>query len=142
MKHDTKANWDKATNFTPLEGELIVYDKGEGDANPRMKVGDGTTKVSALPFLGAEGGVAVTAVAVTLTADGWSEETQTVTVEGVTADTTTCHVVVSAAPESVPTWSGNGVVCSAQGAGTLTFTCSAAPEEDLTANVLIMEAAE
>ena len=26
QKHDTKANWEKATNFIPLKGEIIVYD--------------------------------------------------------------------------------------------------------------------
>ena len=25
-KHDTEANWLKATNFTPMKGEIIVYD--------------------------------------------------------------------------------------------------------------------
>ena len=26
QKHDTKANWDKALNFVPLLGEIIIYD--------------------------------------------------------------------------------------------------------------------
>ena len=46
QKVDTKANWDKATNFVPLKGEYIYY----SDLH-KVKVGDGTTKVSALPFL-------------------------------------------------------------------------------------------
>lgn len=46
QKVDTKANWDKATNFVPLKGEYIYY----SDLH-RVKVGDGTTKVGALPFL-------------------------------------------------------------------------------------------
>lgn len=46
QKVDTKANWDKATNFVPLKGEIIIY----SDLN-QAKVGDGTTKVGALPFL-------------------------------------------------------------------------------------------
>ena len=46
QKVDTKANWDKATNFIPLKGEIIIY----SDLN-QAKVGDGTTKVGALPFL-------------------------------------------------------------------------------------------
>ena len=45
-KVDTKANWDKATNFVPLKGEIIIY----SDLN-QAKIGDGTTKVGALPFL-------------------------------------------------------------------------------------------
>lgn len=46
QKTDTKANWDKATNFVPKKGELIVY----SDLR-RIKVGDGVTKVGALQFL-------------------------------------------------------------------------------------------
>lgn len=46
QKVDTKANWDKATNFVPLKGEYIYY----SDLH-KVKVGDGVTKVGALPFL-------------------------------------------------------------------------------------------
>lgn len=46
QKVDTEANWDKATNFVPLKGEYIYY----SDLH-KVKVGDGTTKVGALPFL-------------------------------------------------------------------------------------------
>ena len=46
QKTDTSANWAKATNFVPLKGEIIVY----SDLN-RIKIGDGVTKVTALPFL-------------------------------------------------------------------------------------------
>ena len=46
QKTDTKENWDKATNFVPKKGELIVY----SDLR-RIKVGDGVTKVGALQFL-------------------------------------------------------------------------------------------
>ena len=41
QKHDTEANWILATGFTPLEGEIIVYDVDEDHAYPRFKVGDG-----------------------------------------------------------------------------------------------------
>ena len=45
QKHDTKANWEKATNFVPLKGEIIVYD----DLN-KIKIGDGSTKINDLNF--------------------------------------------------------------------------------------------
>lgn len=45
MKHDTQANWNKATNFVPLAGEIIVYDDLR-----RIKIGDGKTKVKDLQF--------------------------------------------------------------------------------------------
>ena len=49
-KHDTEANWLKATNFIPKQGELIVYDKDSTYNYERFKIGDGSTLVSSLPF--------------------------------------------------------------------------------------------
>lgn len=49
-KHDTEAHWNSATNFTPLDGEIIVYDVDSTHPYPRYKVGDGETVVTALPF--------------------------------------------------------------------------------------------
>lgn len=49
MKSDSAVNWQKATNFSPLKGEMIIY---SGDP-PRLKVGDGTTNVNDLPFTSA-----------------------------------------------------------------------------------------
>ena len=45
QKHDTQANWEKATNFIPLKGEIILYD----DLN-EIKIGDGITKINDLDF--------------------------------------------------------------------------------------------
>lgn len=45
QKHDTEANWKKATNFIPLKGEIIIYD----DLN-KIKIGDGSTKINDLKF--------------------------------------------------------------------------------------------
>ena len=50
-KHDTEANWAKATTFKPLAGELIIYDKDSNNAKPRLKIGDGITTVTSLPFV-------------------------------------------------------------------------------------------
>ena len=50
-KHDTEANWAKATTFKPLAGELIIYDKDSNNAKPRFKIGDGITTVTSLPFV-------------------------------------------------------------------------------------------
>lgn len=51
QKHDTEANWNKATNFVPLAGEIIVYDADSTHRFSRIKVGNGSTKVTELPFL-------------------------------------------------------------------------------------------
>lgn len=68
QKYDYEANWLKATNFTPMKGEIIVY-LAEADINgvlftdavlptgrttpytySREKVGDGVSNVNDLPF--------------------------------------------------------------------------------------------
>ena len=51
LKHDTEANWNLATNFVPKKGELILYDPDTTYDYTRIKIGDGSLKVSALPFL-------------------------------------------------------------------------------------------
>ena len=50
-KHDIEANWLKAINFIPKQGEIIVYDVDEVYHYERLKVGDGETLVSRLPFV-------------------------------------------------------------------------------------------
>ena len=56
LKNDTEENWNKAINFIPLKGELIVYNAESGQnidktrLFPRFKVGDGITTVVNLPF--------------------------------------------------------------------------------------------
>ena len=49
-KHDIEANWLKATNFIPMQGEAIVYDVDENHNHERIKIGDGITNVNDLPF--------------------------------------------------------------------------------------------
>ena len=50
-KHDIEANWNKAVNFIPMQGEIIVYDIDEIYNYERVKIGDGTTKINDLPFI-------------------------------------------------------------------------------------------
>lgn len=49
-KHDTEANWANAVNFTPMAGELIVYDADDTTTYPRFKVGNGQDNINDLPF--------------------------------------------------------------------------------------------
>ena len=53
-KHDVEANWKKATNFIPYEGEIIIYDSDNTHTASRFKVGNGSTKINDLPFVSAE----------------------------------------------------------------------------------------
>lgn len=82
-----------------------------------------------------EGLSAPVARTATLTVAGWSGTTQTVSVTGVTANSI---LTVTYAPASHDAWLDAGVYCSAQGAGTLTFTCESVPSAALTANIVII----
>ena len=70
-----------------------------------------------------------------LTAAGWSNNSQTIAVEGVTASNNVC---IDASTESYEAYAEAGVRCTAQAAGTLTFTCKRVPEEALTVNFVIL----
>ena len=50
-KHDVEANWKMATTFVPKQGEIIIYDKDATCDYERVKIGDGSTLVSNLPFI-------------------------------------------------------------------------------------------
>lgn len=49
-KSDTAANWALATNFIPMEGEVIIYEPDSSTPYARVKVGDGVTPVTELLF--------------------------------------------------------------------------------------------
>lgn len=49
-KHGTAEDWSKATNFIPMQGEIIVYDIDNTHNYERFKIGDGKTVASSLPF--------------------------------------------------------------------------------------------
>lgn len=71
----------------------------------------------------------------TLAVADWSSNTQTVTVNGVTASNT---VIVSPAPASAVEYAACGILCTTQGTDSLTFTCIAVPANALTVNVVIL----
>lgn len=55
MKNDIESNWITAGNngFIPMQGELIIYAADDEHLFPRLKVGDGKTNVTLLPFIDA-----------------------------------------------------------------------------------------
>lgn len=76
-----------------------------------------------------------TTLTVTLASANWSNKSITVTATGVTVSNT---VIVSPAPANINDYATNSVYCSAQGSGTLTFSCNTEPTVDIDVNVLIM----
>ena len=91
--------------------------------------GDGTVTKSKLAS-----GATYTQLTVTLTVAGWSDNSQTVTASGVTANNA---VVISPAPDSYTSYGEFGVYCSAQAINNLTFVCDSVPDVALTVNIFI-----
>ena len=51
LKHDTATNWELVPNFIPKMAEVIVYEPDNEHNYTRIKIGDGSTPISALPFV-------------------------------------------------------------------------------------------
>lgn len=72
---------------------------------------------------------------ITLTAAGWSNSSQTVNVTGMTADGV---VFVNPTPANQSAYTSAGILCTAQAAGSLTFTCDTVPSADITVTVVML----
>lgn len=73
---------------------------------------------------------------VTLTAAGWRKGEQTVTVNGILADSSA--QIVDVCPANKPSadrWAAAGVWCTSQAANSLTFSCDSVPTEDINVNI-------
>lgn len=74
---------------------------------------------------------------VTLTTSAWSSNTQTVTVQGVSATETDQLIQPVPAIASQSAYYAAGILCTGQAANSLTFTCTETPTSDLTVYVVI-----
>lgn len=74
-------------------------------------------------------------ITVALASANWSNNEITVSATWVTASNT---VIVSPAPSNINDYATNSVYCSAQGSGTLTFSCNTEPTVDIDVNILIL----
>lgn len=78
-----------------------------------------------------------TSVTITLTTSGWSSNTQTVTVSGVSATETAQLITPTPAIASQSAYYEAGIMCTGQAANSLTFTCQTVPTSNLTVYVVI-----
>ena len=78
----------------------------------------------------------ITLAALALNAAGWSGGVQTVSMAGLTASDS---VIVTPAPASRDAYINADVRCTAQGAGTLTFTVASTPVANITVNIIILK---
>lgn len=77
----------------------------------------------------------------TLSASGWSNNSQTVTVSGVLSDTDAQSIIIALADKnSSLAWAENGIWCDAQGTNSLTFTCDSVPAGDINLRIEIQGA--
>ena len=76
---------------------------------------------------------------VTLTVAGWNSSTkqQTVSVADVVADETAQQILPMPAAASLSAYNDAGILCTGQGAGTLTFQCETVPTAEITVYVTI-----
>lgn len=124
---------DYAVKAAMCDGKGPAWTEDEQQAaKARIGIANDYTTDEKNKLAGLSAPVSLTA---TLTVAGWSGTTQTVSVTSVTADSI---LTVTYAPASHDAWLDAGVYCSAQGAGTLTFTCESVPSAALTANIVIL----
>ena len=125
----------KTVNSTSLLGS------GDVAVQPTLVSGTNIKTVNNESLLGSgniviQGGAGADVTQVSITVANWNATTTCT--KSVTGVTTSNSVIVSPAPSSISDYVSAGVYCSAQGAGTLTFTASSTPTADLTVNVMIV----
>lgn len=124
------------SNDDPTSISTAISEKQEKITVSGLLKGDGSGGVSAA-VAGTDYQSPVKAATVTLSANAWSGNSQTINISNVTAGS-----LVTIAP--VPTAQNRtayleaGVYCSAQGAGTLTFVCEDVPSVSLNVNIQII----
>lgn len=97
-------------------------------------VGSGDTAVPNKAYVDSK---SPTSIAITLTTSGWSSNTQTVTVSGVSATETAQLITPTPAIASQSAYYEAGIMCTGQAANSLTFTCQTVPTSNLTVYVVI-----
>ena len=127
----------KAENIMASSGNTVqteLEEKQPKIISTGLLKGTGDGGVSAAAH-GVDYQVPIKTATVTLSASQWSANAQTASVADVTADSI---VVVAPAPTSRKAYIEADVYCSAQGNGTLTFSCENVPSAALTVNVQII----
>lgn len=127
----------KAENIKASSGKTVQAELEEKQPmilSTGLLKGTGNGGVSAATH-GVDYQLPIKTATVTLSASQWSANAQTASVADVAADSI---VVVAPAPASRKAYIEADVYCSAQGNGTLTFSCEDVPSAALTVNVQII----
>lgn len=115
-------------NGINLENNTFKVSFGDSSSDPNYTLleGDGTIPTARLTKVN---------TTITLTAAGWSSNTQTVTVTGMTA---TGVVMVSPDPTDQSAYTSAGIICTSQATNSLTFTATTTPTSDIVVNVVCL----
>lgn len=113
-------------SITVINSDANTFKVANANGNYEIMSADGTVPTDRLTKVN---------TTATLAVADWSSSTQTVTVSGVTA---TSVVFVSPAPASASDYASAGILCTAQAANSLTFTCTTTPTNAITVNVVCM----
>ena len=112
--------------YYKTNSDANTFKVGNNNGNFEMMSADGTIPTARLTKVNST---------ITLTSADWSSNTQTVSVTGVTS---TGIIFVSPDPTDQSAYTSAGILCTAQAAGTLTFTCDTVPSGDLSVNVVML----
>ena len=118
---------------TPVDGDVVAFTcTVEEDTVTYAWVRLNTQPVPTPAEIGA---VTQETHTITLASTDWSSHTQTKTVSGVTADNT---VIVAPASSSAADYAASEILCTAQAANSLTFTCTTDPTNNVSVNIVIL----
>lgn len=144
QKRDTSANWT-AKDPILLDGEIIIVDTASGSV--RKKVGDGTKTYSQLPFddeeiYNALAGKCDASVFIdtVLTASGWSDGQQVLSISGLGAEQNgVIGISQSISDDQFTAAAKAGLYICAQSAGSITIAANGTvPECDIPVTVILL----
>lgn len=114
------------TNSTAHSLSVGTYHNNTGKNYQLLDLTDGTIPTARLTKVNST---------ITLTAAGWSSNTQTVTVSGVTS---TSVVLVAPDPSDTADYVAAGILCTSQTTDSLTFTATTTPTNDIDVNIVCL----
>ena len=148
--NDTDVNRTAYLDFETGNGKVVResmdYDAGYAAVSFHDVENDDFVMISGLldPVYGADAATkayvdskAPISVPVTLTTSGWSSNTQTVTVSGVSASETAQLITPTPAIASQSAYYEAGIMCTGQAESSLTFTCQTVPTTNMIVYVVI-----
>lgn len=146
--NNTMALFTSAPDGSELEDSIVLGSEGDLQIEYEESAGEGQLDYDinqALAALAGEdaslnnvplsyvGGATLGASTVTLSVANWSNNSQTVLVNGVT---TNSIVLATPAPSSYDEYVVNNIRCTGQSTGELTFTCDFIPSSELVINII------